>query len=219
MILGIYGAGGLGREVLILAQQINKDQNRWEEITFIDDISELSIIKKTRVLSFDEISDYYNKNIIEISIAVGEPLGRKKLKEKIEDNKYNITTLIHPSIYISECTKIGKGSIICANSFISCDTIIGSNVLVLHNTIIGHDNSIGNNSVIAGSVAIGGECKIGGNTYIGLGAIVKEHTSIGDNTIIGMGSVVFRDVTDGVIALGNPARIIKRTEEMRVFKG
>ena len=36
MILGIYGAGGLGREVYELAKIINSCNNRWDQIFFID---------------------------------------------------------------------------------------------------------------------------------------------------------------------------------------
>lgn len=38
MVLGIYGSGGLGREVLELAKQINAISNRWSKIIFIDDM-------------------------------------------------------------------------------------------------------------------------------------------------------------------------------------
>ena len=37
MILGIYGAGGHGREVLELAEIINNKNSRWDKIIFIDD--------------------------------------------------------------------------------------------------------------------------------------------------------------------------------------
>ncbi len=33
--------------------------------------------------------------------------------------------------------------------------------------------------------------------------------SIGSNSIVGMGSVVYNDIPDGVIALGNPARVAR----------
>ena len=36
-ILGIYGAGGLGREILELARAINEKELRWDSIVFIDD--------------------------------------------------------------------------------------------------------------------------------------------------------------------------------------
>jgi acetyltransferase-like isoleucine patch superfamily enzyme len=47
---------------------------------------------------------------------------------------------------------------------------------------------------------------------------IKEGSMIGKNTIVGMGSVVLRDLPDDVIALGNPARPMKKNENHRVFK-
>jgi maltose O-acetyltransferase len=37
--------------------------------------------------------------------------------------------------------------------------------------------------------------------------------TIGDNVVVGAGAVVARDVPDGVVVVGNPAKIVKRTEE------
>ncbi len=50
---------------------------------------------------------------------------------------------------------------------------------------------------------------IGANVWIGGGAIILPGISIGDDSIIGAGSVVTHDIPEGVIAAGNPARIIK----------
>ena len=50
---------------------------------------------------------------------------------------------------------------------------------------------------------------IGKGVWIGGGAIVLPGVSIGDNTTIGAGSVVTHDIADGVIAAGNPCRIIR----------
>lgn len=51
--------------------------------------------------------------------------------------------------------------------------------------------------------------KIGNNVFIGAHAIILKGVSIGDNTVIGAGSVVTKDVPAGVIAAGNPCRIIR----------
>jgi acetyltransferase-like isoleucine patch superfamily enzyme len=47
---------------------------------------------------------------------------------------------------------------------------------------------------------------------------VKEGVKIGSNSIIGMGSVVYNDVPDNVIALGNPARVVRKNTHQKVFK-
>ncbi len=50
---------------------------------------------------------------------------------------------------------------------------------------------------------------IGDNVWIGGGAIVCPGVTIGDNTVVGAGSVVAKDLPADVVAVGNPARVIR----------
>lgn len=54
---------------------------------------------------------------------------------------------------------------------------------------------------------------IGDNVFIGAGTIVLPGVSIGNNVVIGAGSLVSRDIPDGCVAVGNPARVVKSLEE------
>jgi maltose O-acetyltransferase len=50
---------------------------------------------------------------------------------------------------------------------------------------------------------------IGDNVWLGGGAIVLPGVTIGDNAVIGAGAVVTKDVPAGVVAVGNPARVVR----------
>ncbi|MFE4544308.1 sugar O-acetyltransferase [Arthrobacter sp. NPDC056727] len=50
---------------------------------------------------------------------------------------------------------------------------------------------------------------IGDNVWIGGGAIILPGVSVGENSVIGAGSVVTKDVPPNVVAVGNPARVIR----------
>jgi maltose O-acetyltransferase len=50
---------------------------------------------------------------------------------------------------------------------------------------------------------------IGDNVWLGGGAIILPGVSIGENTVIGAGAVVTRDIPANVVAVGNPARVIR----------
>lgn len=52
--------------------------------------------------------------------------------------------------------------------------------------------------------------KIGSNVWIGGGVHINQGVTIGDNTIIGSGSVVTGDIPGGVVAAGNPCRVIRQ---------
>ena len=53
---------------------------------------------------------------------------------------------------------------------------------------------------------------IGADTWIGAGAIVCPGVSIGDGSIIGAGAIVTRDIPAGVVAAGNPCRVLRALE-------
>lgn len=50
---------------------------------------------------------------------------------------------------------------------------------------------------------------IGDNVWLGGGVIVLPGVTIGDNTVVGAGSVVTKDLPANVIAVGNPARVLR----------
>ena len=56
---------------------------------------------------------------------------------------------------------------------------------------------------------------IGKRVWIGSGAIVLPGVTIGDNSVIGAGSVVTKDVPADCVYGGNPAKFIKKNEEVK----
>lgn len=50
---------------------------------------------------------------------------------------------------------------------------------------------------------------IGDNVWLGGGAIVLPGVTIGANTVVGAGAVVSRDLPPDVVAVGNPARVVR----------
>lgn len=50
---------------------------------------------------------------------------------------------------------------------------------------------------------------IGRNCWIGAGAVVLPGVTVGDNVVIGAGSVVTKDIPSGVVAVGNPCRVLR----------
>ena len=54
---------------------------------------------------------------------------------------------------------------------------------------------------------------IGNNVWIGAGAILLPGVSVGDDTVIGAGSVVTKDIPAGVVAVGNPCKVLREAGE------
>lgn len=54
---------------------------------------------------------------------------------------------------------------------------------------------------------------IGNNVWIGAGAVIVPGVNIGENSVIGAGSVVTKDIPANVVAVGNPAKVLREISE------
>ena len=54
-----------------------------------------------------------------------------------------------------------------------------------------------------------GKVTIGNRVWIGGGTIILPNVTIGDDTVVGAGSIVTHDIPSGVVAVGNPCRVLR----------
>ncbi|MBK9443377.1 MAG: NeuD/PglB/VioB family sugar acetyltransferase [Comamonadaceae bacterium] len=214
----MYCAGGFGKEVMDVAKRFNAEQHRWNDIHFLDDQCETPTRYDAKVFSFDAACAFLKQSAGEVIIANGEPASRRMLREKLEARDMALGFLIDATTIVADSARIESGVVIAPLCSISSDAVIQTNASVNTMSIVGHDVVVGENTVISSMVNIGGKSKIGMNTYIGMGALIKDEVKIGDDVIIGMGSVVYNDIPDNMIALGNPARPMRRNTDKKVFK-
>jgi sugar O-acyltransferase (sialic acid O-acetyltransferase NeuD family) len=217
LVLGIYCAGSLGKELYDLASRINDSQIRWTNIVFIDDVCAEKEFYGTEVHRLDEYNS--ERKNIEFIIANGTPVHRKMIYDKIVSRGFAMTNLIDPTVIISPTAKVGKGVIMKPYAQVTSEALIEDNVMIHYYVAVGHDCIIRKHSCLSTNVCIGGKAVVGKETYVGMGAIIKEDITIGDNVIISMGAVAHTDIKSDVIAVGNPARVVKFNENGRVFKG
>jgi len=58
----------------------------------------------------------------------------------------------------------------------------------------------------------GAPVTIGSDVWVGSGAIILPGVTIGPRTVVGAGSVVSRSLPEGVLAVGNPCKVIRKIE-------
>ncbi len=73
--------------------------------------------------------------------------------------------------------------------------------------VLAHDYSLKRQGL---STTSKGKTTIGRNAFVGGNAVVLPGVTIGENSVVGAGAVVTRSIPPNVIAVGNPAKIIKR---------
>ena len=143
-------------------------------------------------------------------LSDGNMRVRESMAKKL-DEKYRAINIIHPLAIVSKHAKIGYGNIFEAYTKVANGAVVGNHCIVNSFSAINHDQIIGNNVLIAGNVSMAGK-GVGDNTIIADGASVGYLKSVGKNCIVGDGAVITKDLPDGSIAVGNPARILRRNK-------
>lgn len=206
----IVGAGGFGREVKMLIDQINLKECKYEFLGFYDDGFEKgTTINNNQVLG--SIEDLANSSQeLNVVVAIGSPEIKRKIVEKLTSATIKFPTLIHPSVLIGdEFVSIGNGCIICAGTIITCNIEIRDFVILNLMCTVGHDTVINSFASFMPSVNISGEVVIHEEVYVGTGAKIINQLEIGKQTIVGAGAVVSKTLPEKCTAVGIPAKPIK----------
>ncbi len=209
--IAIYGAGGFGREVEFLIQDINKMTPQYEFIGYFDDgKTKGEIINSYPILGGIEELNAFEEELC-LAIAIANPPTKRKIIENIVNNKVSFPSLIHPSVLIGkkEVTSIGEGCIICAGVMITVNIELKNFIILNLACTVGHDTIIEDYCSFMPTVNISGEVKIGKEVYVGTGVKIINQVEIGEKTIVGAGAVVTTSLPANCTAVGIPAKAIK----------
>lgn len=167
-----------------------------------DNLKEVMFMEKKILHSMDGVD--------EAIICVGNNRTRKKLAEELSQQGITFGTAIHPSVIMSKYASVDEGTVIMQGVVIQSCAKIGKHCIVNTSASIDHDNVLGDFVHISPHATLCGEVEVGEGTWIGAGTVVKQCVKIGKWSIIGAGSVVVNDIPDGVLAYGNPCKIIRK---------
>jgi len=143
-----------------------------------------------------------------------EPLRRRLLEELL--GSVGEDTAIRPPFYVDYGSNIRIGARCFAN--------FGLTALDVAPITIGDDVQIGPHvQLLTPTHPVDPDLRrdkweaarpitIGDNVWLGGGVVVCPGVTIGDNTVVGAGAVVTRDLPADVVAVGNPARVIKHLD-------
>ena len=208
--IAIIGAGGFGREVKMLIDQINVVSLKYVFIGYYDDGKEKGIL----INGFPVLGKVSDLNAvseeISVALALGNPVYKKSAVALIENQNITFETLIHPSVLIgNDEVSIGKGTVICAGNIITCNISIKDYVTLNLACTIGHDTILENFVSLMPAVNVSGEVILEEAVYVGTGAKIINQVSVGKNTTIGAGAVVSKSLPENCTAVGIPAKPIK----------
>jgi acetyltransferase EpsM len=209
----IFGAGNLASNIIDILRQ-----KYFEILGFISTEKPGTIANTLPVLG--DIEYYKNNQALQkeyFHIAIGENSVRYNILEMIKNNEDKLLSIISNQCLISDNCDICNGTYISHGAILQHDVSVGKCCIIDTGVILEHHVQIGEYVNISPSATLCGGVKVGNGAIIGAGATVIEKIVIGENSLIGAGSVVIQDIEPNVIAVGNPARIIKRRDFLDIY--
>ncbi len=214
----IVGAGGHAQVVADILGRMSDADNEVAPIGYLDDDPTLlgqdrlglPVLGSTKQLSLAAHDA--------IVVAVGDNETRRNLFEQFVSAGQRLIIACHPSATIAPDVLICPGTMICARVVVNPGSRIGADVILNTACSVDHHNVIGDHVHIAPGVHLGGDVTVGEGTLVGIGATVMPQRKVGAWSVIGAGSVVSKDIPAYSVAVGVPARVIRRLDEFAAHR-
>ncbi len=207
--IAIYGAGGLGREVAsVLDQLFPKDEPR-NFIGFFDDNKHIGeqISNYGKCLGgITELNSWPTN--LEVALCFGDGHTSHTIVNKIRNPNISFPNLISRTFCVTdkETFKIGIGNIIHGGCVVTTNVEIGNFNLMNGDVVFGHDVHVGSFNTFMPASRISGEVTIGNGCLFGAMSFVKQQLRIGDNVRLGPLSPLLTNPKDNCLYIGNPAK-------------
>ncbi len=210
MDLYIIGAGAQGRVALDLVRSFDSG---YEKVEFLDDNKELWQSRLNGALISGPVSMLaeMDKNKFRALVALGNPLLRAVIAERLASMNVNLANIVHPSAYIAPSASLGGGNTVCAHAVINSQALLKDHVLVNNSAIVEHDSILHSFTTVCPGAKVGGRVELLEGAFICTGAIVLPRRVLGRYCVLAAGSILTEDLPDNVLAMGQPAKAVGKT--------
>jgi sugar O-acyltransferase (sialic acid O-acetyltransferase NeuD family) len=204
----VLGAGGLGQEIVWLAEEINDAGPRWNIAGYLDDNPAAQGTSPLGYPVLGTLDDARRHPRARYFLGVGDPRLRQRMVERMRPLDLSWATLVSPTVRLHRSNKLGVGVGVGRYTDMTIDCEIDDFAYINIHVVLGHAVKVGQYSVVDPNVTINGEGVIGSVCLIGANAFVRD-VKVGDGATIGAGSVVVKDVEPDCVVAGVPAKLIR----------
>lgn len=141
-----------------------------------------------------------------VAIGGGHGADRIAVQHMLQARGYAPLTVVHPRAFVATDAALGAGCQILAMAAVCAGARLGEAVIVNTGASVDHDTVLDAGVHIGPGARLAGDVHVGACAFVGTGAVVLPRLRIGAHATVGAGAVVTRDVPDGAIVVGNPAR-------------
>lgn len=205
----LVGAGGHARVILDILLKEKK-----KVLGFIDDnkvgtYEDFPIVGTTA----DTETILGENSSLKFIICVGDNQIRERIANTL--NNYNVEygNAIHPSAEIGSGVKLGFGTVVMANVVVNHSAHVGNHAIVNTAATVDHDCEIGDFVHISPGAHLAGSVMIRKGCHIGIGSSIIQNITVGPSSIIGAGAAVVSNIEGNALAVGVPAKIIKKRSD------
>ncbi len=141
-------------------------------------------------------------------VAIGGARGadRRAIARRLQGLGLPLPRAVHPSAVVATSASIGDGAHVLAQAVVGAGAKVGDCVIVNTGATVDHECVLAAGVHIAPGAVLCGCIEVGEDALVGAGAVVLPRLRIGARAVVGAGAVVTRDVPDGAIVMGQPAR-------------
>lgn len=149
-------------------------------------------------------------------VAVGDCVSRLRLARIAAESGFQFATIVHPATTVAADSEIGEGCFLAAGSVLGPSSTVHPHAILNTQSGVDHHCVVGGGAHLAPGARIAGGVAVGRGTLLGIGSCVVDHTTIGEFSIVGAGGVVVSDLPDRCVAMGVPARVVRKRSESEV---
>ena len=204
--LVIIGAGGFGREVAWLVQDINENSPTWNVVGFLDDNPDALARHECEHSVICAVSEFQEWNAVHAVCAVGDPKTRKAIVQSLTDHRPTWATLRHPTAAIGPAVHVGARTVLCRNTIVSVHATLAAHVHVNFQSIVGHDATLDDFCTLGCQVNVSGNCTLREGAFMGSGSTSLPGATMERWARVGANIVVLQHVPENATILGVPGR-------------
>lgn len=203
----IIGAGGFGREVHVMLDEVFPSNGYKFKGFLADETNDLAAALGPTVGSPEDYQPKPNDRFI---LAVGYMDARKRLTNMLEKRGAVFAQFIHPRAYIAKNAQIGSGAVIFPFAVVSNAAHVGDHVHMNYYASVGHDTKVGKYCLLAPYATMNGFSSIADSVYLSTHSTIVVNKHVSENVKVSANSTVQQAVPPNSFVFGVPGRVTRK---------